>query len=190
MIVLMQFVDMSTASSIAIWLAYGLENTFAMRKHGRAVIVVAGVVAVAIVIPVLLLMSARGTRLIFPIVIQYASARDKLDSVVSHKTCSGLYCVSFTSVIEPVPINRIQNWTVHVETTDGHPVNNAEISVSGGMPQHGHGLPTRPRVTQHLGNGDYVVEGLKFHMTGQWEVRFNISSAGQRDSVTINLLLQ
>ena len=27
------------------------------------------------------------------------------------------------------------------------------------MPQHGHGLPTKPRVTRPLGNGDHLVEG-------------------------------
>lgn len=161
-----------------------------MKKHVRAIVVAAGVLAVAIIIAVLLLMPVPGPRIIVPMVMRNVSAPAELDTAASRMTCSGLYCVSFTSVIEPIPINRIHNWTVHVETTDGRPVNNAEISVSGGMPQHGHGLPTRPRVTQHLGNGDYVVEGLKFHMTGRWEIRFDISSGGQSDSVAISLFLQ
>jgi hypothetical protein len=58
------------------------------------------------------------------------------------------------------------------------------------MPQHGHGLPTQPQVTQSLGNGDYLVEGMKFQMAGWWVVDFNIDSAGQRDNVRFNLILQ
>ena len=40
------------------------------------------------------------------------------------------------------------------------------LKVDGDMPQHGHGLPTRPRVTRNLGNGDYQIEGVKFQMGG------------------------
>jgi hypothetical protein len=77
-----------------------------------------------------------------------------------------------------------------VETADGQPVENAEIVVDGGMPQHDHGLPTAPQVTQELGNGDYLVEGFKFHMDGWWEIKFVVNSAGQSDGVTFNLLLE
>ena len=58
------------------------------------------------------------------------------------------------------------------------------------MPQHGHGLPTRPQVTQDLGNGDYLVEGLKFQMIGWWEVRYTITASEQSDSITFNLVLK
>ena len=53
----------------------------------------------------------------------------------------------------------------------------AAITVDGDMPQHGHGLPTRPQVTKHLGNGDYLVEGMKFQMGGWWVVDFTIDAA-------------
>jgi hypothetical protein len=94
------------------------------------------------------------------------------------------------SQLDPIAINQIHNWTLHVETADGQPVENAEITVDGGMPQHDHGLPTAPQVTQDLGNGDYLVEGLRFHMDGWWEIMFVIESASQSDGVTFNLLLQ
>src|SRR4249920_3274177 len=31
----------------------------------------------------------------------------------------------------------------------------------GGMPQHGHGLPTRPVVSRELADGTYLMEGMK-----------------------------
>ena len=115
---------------------------------------------------------------------------DDLDTSSTRTSDQGLYQVSISSQLDPIAINQIHNWTLHVETADGQPVENAEITVDGGMPQHDHGLPTAPQVTQDLENGDYLVEGLKFHMDGWWEIKFAIKSASQSDGVTFNLLLQ
>ena len=57
------------------------------------------------------------------------------------------------------------------------------------MPQHGHGLPTRPRVTRNLGDGVYEIEGVRFNMGGWWELKLAIDSAAGADSVTFNLNL-
>ncbi|MCB0048163.1 MAG: FixH family protein, partial [Caldilinea sp.] len=78
---------------------------------------------------------------------------------------------------------------LHVETPEGAPVDDAVIAVSGGMPEHNHGMPTEPQVTEALGNGDYRVEGMQFQMGGWWTITFVIDAAGQQDSVTFNLKL-
>ncbi len=85
--------------------------------------------------------------------------------------------VSYKSQVEPLPLNRIHSWLLHVETTDAEPVEKANIKVDGGMPAHNHGLPTEPSVIE-IGNGDYLVQGLKFSMTGHWEIWFEIQAAG------------
>lgn len=113
-----------------------------------------------------------------------------LDYATTRSTAEGLYTVSYRPDLGSVPVNQIQIWTLHVETPAGEPVTDATISVDGDMPQHGHGLPTRPQVTQHLGNGDYRVEGLKFHMPGWWVMDFVITAGGQTDQVRFNMLLQ
>jgi hypothetical protein len=102
----------------------------------------------------------------------------------------GIYRVSYTSDQGTVGINTMQRWTLHVETRSGQPVENATISVDGDMPQHRHGLPTRPQVTGYLGNGNYRVEGLRFHMPGWWVVDFVISADGQTDQVQFNMMLR
>ena len=102
----------------------------------------------------------------------------------------GLYQIGYTSDRGAVPVNQIQSWTLHVERADGQPVENATITVDGDMPQHGHGLPTRPQVTRDLGNGDYKVEGLKFHMPGWWVMDFVVTADGQSDQVRFNLMLR
>ena len=101
----------------------------------------------------------------------------------------GFYTVSYTSDVEPIEINRMHAWTLHVAAPDGTPVEDAEITVDGGMPAHDHGLPTKRRVTENLGDGNYRVEGLRFQMGGAWQVSFTIASAGNVDSVTFDLNL-
>lgn len=102
----------------------------------------------------------------------------------------GLYKIGYSSDLGAVPVNQMQSWTLHVETAGGQPVENATITVDGDMPQHGHGLPTRPQVTRYVGNGDYKVEGLKFHMPGWWVMDFVVTVNGQSDQVRFNLMLK
>ena len=68
-------------------------------------------------------------------------------------------------------------------------IEEAEISIDGGMPQHGHGLPTRPRVTRNLGDGIYEIEGVRFNMGGWWEFKLAIAGSRGADTVTFNLEL-
>jgi hypothetical protein len=57
------------------------------------------------------------------------------------------------------------------------------------MPQHGHGLPTRPRITRELEDGTYLLEGMKFSMTGWWEVKLDIQGPQGPDRVTFNTVV-
>jgi YtkA-like protein len=98
-----------------------------------------------------------------------------------------LYRVSVRPDVTPIPVRRLQRWTLHLDTIDGRSVDTAAITMDGGMPQHGHGLPTSPRVTRALGNGDHLIEGVKFNMGGWWVVRFAITSSAGSDTVTFNL---
>ncbi len=96
--------------------------------------------------------------------------------------------VSYKSNIEPLPLNLIHSWVLHVDTLDGKPVLKASISVYGGMPKHKHGLPTQPEVTE-LGDGNYLVEGLKFSMVGVWKIWFKIKEDEITDAVSFDVEL-
>jgi hypothetical protein len=133
---------------------------------------------------VLLLLVAAGV-----LISSMSFVPNDLDYSTTRLSEQGLYKVTYIAEINPVPINQILKWTLHVEDAEGQLVENATITVDGDMPQHGHGLPTRPQVTRYLGNGDYLVEGLKFHMPGWWVVDFQIEAGGQQDQVRFNLLL-
>ncbi|HQY92498.1 FixH family protein [Caldilinea sp.] len=103
---------------------------------------------------------------------------------------NGILRATYTSELDSFALNELHAWTLHVETTEGAPVENAIITVSGGMPEHNHGMPTQPQVTEELGGGDYRVEGIQFQMGGWWTVTFTINAGGVQDSVMFNLQLE
>ncbi len=113
-----------------------------------------------------------------------------LDVSTTKLSAQALYRGTIEPGADPIPINQLHTWTVHLETPDGQPVEDATMTVDGDMPQHGHGLPTQPLVTQYLGNGDYLVEGMKFQMTGWWYVEFVINQDGQQDTVRFDMILK
>lgn len=99
---------------------------------------------------------------------------------------AGLYAVTLEPV-EPLAKRKLQKVHVRVLDASGRPVDDATMTVDGGMPQHGHGLPTRPRMTGGLGNGRYEIDGVRFNMGGWWEFKLAIRAAAGTDSVTFNL---
>ena len=120
----------------------------------------------------------------------FARAPEDLDYSRTRRSEKGLYRGTIAPQQgEAIPQGRLHAWTLHLETADGDAVDSVQIAVDGGMPQHGHGLPTKPRVTRHLGNGDHTVEGMKFNMGGWWVVTFAVSAEAGADSLVFNLKL-
>ena len=112
-----------------------------------------------------------------------------LDMATTKLTEDELFQVTISSNLDPLSLNEIHSWTVHVETADGEAVENAEIAVDGGMPDHNHGFPTAPEITEEIGGGEYLLEGVKFSMAGWWELKLDITAGEQSDSVTFNIIL-
>jgi hypothetical protein len=98
----------------------------------------------------------------------------------------------YVATIEPSrELKPRQMMSVLVKVTDeaGVPVEGATLTIDGGMPQHGHGLPTRPRMTRTLTSGTYEIEGVRFNMGGWWEFKVTIATERGADTVTFNLTL-
>ena len=89
----------------------------------------------------------------------------------------------------PVRIGSFQTWEIHLFDAQGRPIYPARLAVDGGMVAHGHGLPTRPQVTRYLGNGRYLLEGIKFNMAGVWQMLVVIETAAGRDLARFELSL-
>ena len=112
-----------------------------------------------------------------------------LDLSLKHATADGKFVVSLQPPAAAPAINQMHSWGVRVSTPAGQPVSTARIAVGGGMPQHGHGLPTRPLVRPAADDGAYVLEGMKFSMAGWWEIKLAIDTPDGADKVTFNTLV-
>ena len=97
------------------------------------------------------------------------------------------YRVSIAPETPPVTINALHNWVLEIMTPDGKPEQKAEVTIGGGMPAHGHGLPTAPRVTEYLGDGKYLIEGVRFNMAGWWQVTVAIEG-DHADTASFNIV--
>ena len=98
----------------------------------------------------------------------------------------------YSATLQPPQELRLRQMLVvpvRVVDAQGRPVDDATITVDGGMPEHAHGLPTQPIVRRSLGNGVYEIEGLRFSMRGWWQLRLAIKSPAGSDRVTFNLAL-
>ena len=94
--------------------------------------------------------------------------------------------IETTKALKP---RQMQSVIVKVTDKDGVPVDGAKLTIDGGMPQHGHGLPTRPRMTRAVTPGAYEIEGVRFNMGGWWEFKVTIATERGEDTVTFNLSL-
>lgn len=103
------------------------------------------------------------------------------------RTSAGGRYVATLETGKPLRPRQMQTVRVMVRDAEGHPIDEAQISIDGGMPQHGHGLPTRPRVTRTMGDGIYEIEGVRFNMGGWWEFKLAIAGSRGADTVTFNL---
>ena len=118
-----------------------------------------------------------------------ASVPTDLDLTLKHASDHQAFVVELEPPATPPTVNRIHSWRVRLTDAQGVPVTQARIAVDGGMPQHGHGFPTQPRVTRELEAGTYLLEGMKFNMTGWWEIRLTVNAPQASDTVTFNTVL-
>ena len=112
-----------------------------------------------------------------------------LDLSLAKKSASGVYQVALVPPAQAPAINQMHSWKVKLATAEGVPVRGAKFLVDGGMPQHGHGLPTQPRVTREIEEGTYALDGMKFSMTGWWEMKLAIDGPQGADRVTFNTVV-
>lgn len=112
-----------------------------------------------------------------------------LDLSLSRATVDGAFTVAIAPEAGAAVQGALHSWIATVTSPDGKPVDGAQIVIDGGMPQHGHGLPTAPRVTAALGEGRYRIDGVKFNMGGWWVLRLAITAGGKTDTVEFNLVV-
>ena len=86
-------------------------------------------------------------------------------------SAKGRYAVTLLSAKSPIPINEWLDFAIQLQRRDGGAVALHELALDGGMPAHGHGLPTAPTVLRGQREGAFVATGVRFNMAGRWELR-------------------
>jgi len=119
----------------------------------------------------------------------FANAADVRLPDLSGVTDKGLK-IEIYSELSPLSINQIHSWHVRVLDRNNEILELEELNVYGGMPEHDHGLPTQPEVTTRLDNGDYLLEGVRFHMQGHWQLQVELQLNGVEDTAIIDFDLQ
>lgn len=104
-------------------------------------------------------------------------------------SAKGVYALTIAPEAGEPRQGELHAWVVTVKTRQGAPVEGAQFSIGGGMPEHAHGLPTSPQATAYLGEGRYRIEGVKFSMGGWWQLKLGIAAAAGTDEATFNLVL-
>lgn len=112
-----------------------------------------------------------------------------LDLARSKASVTGAFVVAIEPEAGAFEQGALHSWIATVTTPDGRPVENANIAIDGGMPQHGHGLPTAPQMTAAVGPGRYRLEGVKFNMGGWWVIRLTVTAGEKSDTVEFNLVV-
>lgn len=113
-------------------------------------------------------------------------------------TKAGSYQISFKTDPAPIPLSRLFSIDAVVTDSGGAPVTDATLDINATMPQHGHGMSTKPEnipgtcdasgVCAHP-LGQYRTEGMKFHMPGDWTMSFKVESSRGNDEAVVVVTL-
>ncbi len=103
---------------------------------------------------------------------------------------NGVFLVTLESTDSEFALNEFRNWQlILTDKASGKPVSPARFTIGGGMPMHGHGFPSQPQVTSHLGEGKYSIEGVRFNMLGKWLFQIEVVTRTVADSVAFEVIV-
>lgn len=104
------------------------------------------------------------------------------------KSTSGRFVAEIVNAT-PSPPQRgagdagMNSWTMKL-TLDGAKPDSSAISVTTFMPDHGHGSPRVPDVTENA-DGTFSVNGLYLFMAGVWQITFSANGGAEQSMFSI-----
>jgi hypothetical protein len=100
---------------------------------------------------------------------------------------NGLYQTTLSCATPPV-VAIFQECSLQLSSKQALPPD-LVIAVDGGMPAHGHGLPTAPQAIPTGKPGEFRIDGLKYSMPGEWVLGFLLHSAASQDKIVFRFTL-
>lgn len=90
---------------------------------------------------------------------------------------------------DPAPPQIYDNvWELQVSDASGM-LEGATLEIEPRMPDHGHGSPRVPQITD-MGGGDYEAKRVNFNMSGYWEVHVRVKTADMKDEVMFPICIE
>lgn len=112
---------------------------------------------------------------------------DDSDGTVLSK---GDLLLAFKPLLKPDSASKVQripmarHFALEVQLCDRGGVSGAQLTKADAtMPAHKHGMNYRPTI-KPLGHGRFRVDGLMFHMAGQWELAFEVQAGKEVTRLT------
>lgn len=102
--------------------------------------------------------------------------------------------VNYVPEPDPIPLNKHFRLRLQVQQADGQMLNSEtaqqlKLQVDAQMPEHNHGMNVQPEI-QRLGNGQYEVRGLLFHMAGYWEIQLRLNAGQKSEEILFGVELE
>jgi hypothetical protein len=98
-----------------------------------------------------------------------------------------LFRVRLTGLERMEQTNHLHGFDLLLTTIDGRAAAGATIALTGTRRYSPNPLPTMPQVRPGPADGSYRVEGLRFHMSGEWRLVFAIEFEQIRDRATLDI---
>lgn len=95
----------------------------------------------------------------------------------------------FGKDLDSIPLNQVIQLRVDIIAVDHLPINDlALFKFDAQMPAHRHGMVTKAKISS-TGSQRYLIEGVKLHMPGMWQLVFDLKAASDVIQVAIPLNL-
>ena len=108
-------------------------------------------------------------------------------STASETTFDGLHRIDLIPASPEVPLIEVHHWFVKVFDQWGEEIRPDKLYISGSMPEHGHGLPTRPIVEKYTDTQGYRISNVSFNMAGNWKFNVEFSYQGITDGAEFDI---
>ncbi len=109
---------------------------------------------------------------------------------ISLRSEADRFAIRIEGIERPERVNHLHGFELALATADGKPATGATIVLTGQRRYSTSPLPTLPQVFSASGEGKYRVEGLRFHIAGEWRLVFEINFKQIRDRVALDVLVK
>jgi len=105
---------------------------------------------------------------------------------MSKTTASGAITVAVVAAEPAPPLVGANSWTVQLSREGGEALPAARVSLTGWMPDHGHGLNAVPLI-EELDGGRYQIQPIILYMPQLWELSVVVDRDEGRDVATFDV---